>query len=100
METWRFNVEKIREENILLFVFEQEWFQEDITELKKIILSKMENVAIIEHVKGADREDIRFSWCGAYFSLRFEYYSQSCWIETESSTDILILDPLHALYQL
>lgn len=98
MEIWSFNVEKVKEESLLLFMFKEEWFQEDIVTLQEKIMSKMGEVSLIEHVRGADREDIRFNWSGDYFSLRFEYYSQSCWIEPEPGASNSCMNDLCKCY--
>ena len=73
------------EEGILSIIFVELWFQEEIDMLVGIVMAKMIDSGIIEHLKGADRESIRFNWDGHLFVLNFEYYSQSCWIESESS---------------
>lgn len=98
MQKWRFRIEKMDEENLLQFIFEKAWFQEDILELQNNIMSKLESVSVIEHVKGADREDIRFSWSGGAFYLRFECYSQSCWIEAEPGIDTAKIISLYELF--
>ena len=73
------------EEGILSIIFVESWFQEEIDMLVGIVMARMIGSGIIEHLQGADRESIRFNWDGHFFVLNFEYYSQSCWIESESS---------------
>lgn len=80
----------IVEENILL-IHSREWFQEDIQALADYIFTAFHEINKGEHTLGADRESYQCSWHNAYYTLSFEYYSQSIWF---SSTD------QHALEQL
>jgi hypothetical protein len=66
----------------LIFSFNDEWYQEDIGNLYTLLFSLLENLNIQEKIFGADRECVRFSWQNCYqFTLNFDYYSQSCWVE-------------------
>lgn len=97
MEKWSLKTADIIDDETLLLVFEQAWFQDDIEELAKVILSKIDKFSIIEHAKGADRESVRFNWHGDICVLHFEFYSQSCWFEAELPTGTLLASLL-ALY--
>ena len=69
------------------FTFSGFWYQEDITRLSEQVFISLPQVNIVETISGADRENIRLSWQGIYhFSLNFDYYSQSCWLEGEDET--------------
>lgn len=91
------NIESIRlEQTCLSILFKQEWFQEDISVLKDLLLLPIMPVVIQEKNKGADREDIRFNWQASYFVLNFDYYSQSCWIEGQDDESAKFLSKLYA----
>ena len=84
------------EESVILFSFNNEWQQEDIKQLSKLIIAQLLGVSTIEHVQGADREMVRIWWQQGYFVLNFEYYSQSCWLEAEDENS---REKLGFLYQ-
>ncbi|TLU64605.1 DUF3630 family protein [Thalassotalea litorea] len=73
----------LSEDNIIQFRFAKMWGQEDIKQLLPLVLDKIADHQILEHVIGADREYLRFSYRGLYFMLQFESYSNACWIEAE-----------------
>ncbi|TYK66521.1 DUF3630 family protein [Colwellia echini] len=79
----------------LNILFAQNWYQEDITELSKLVFLPVEPVIIKEQNFGADREDIRFNWNENYFVLNFDFYSQSCWIEGQDSAATECLNLLY-----
>jgi hypothetical protein len=68
-----------------------DWYQEDIPQLITNILVFLKGHDILESISGADRENCRFKWRTAYFIINFECYSQSCWIENETTSDIELL---------
>jgi len=68
----------------IVFHFIEFWYQEDIGSLSVKVLAYLSQVRILETIQGADRENIRFTWqMKYYFSLNFDCYSQSCWLEGE-----------------
>lgn len=74
-------------DQIIVF-FDQSWFQEDITTLRQLLLSNILNLSIKEVIIGADLENVRFLWLNTEFILNFDYYSQSCWFDTQSSRSL------------
>lgn len=85
---------EIINENSLQLIFADDWYQEDIPQLITIILSFLKDHQILESISGADRENCRFMWRTDYFIINFECYSQSCWIENETTPDIELLNLL------
>lgn len=75
-------------ENQITVLFNQHWFQEDITNIRQLLLSNIPNLCIKEVVIGADLENVRFQWLDAEFTVSFDYYSQSCWFETQDSNHL------------
>lgn len=68
----------------IIVTFNENWFQEDIATLRKLLLSNISKLYIKEVIVGADIENIRFILLDNEFTLNFEYYSQSCWFDTQS----------------
>jgi len=84
-------------DNQITITFNTEWFQEDISTLSQLILSKIPHHQLKEKIIGADRENLRFTWQTSEFLLNFDYYSQSCWINAHdeiSQMTILALNKL------
>lgn len=79
------------DEQILPVAIAANWYQEDIGLLAQQIFSALEDVQLVEHVIGADRENFRFRWQTIGYSLSFECYSASCWIETDHLIDAPLL---------
>ena len=80
----RITIQSINSIDVQITVlFDQNWFQEDIVELRLLLLNKVPEHNIKEITQGADRENIRFQWQGAGFILNFDYYSQSCWFSAQ-----------------
>lgn len=73
---------------IITCTFDLDWHQEDIASLKKSLITAIGEVTEIEHIVGADRENIRFVWQTHYFTLNFECVSHSCWIEGDDLAGI------------
>jgi len=78
-------------------LFEKSWFQEDIIELRQLLLDKIPNHHVKEITLGADRENIRFRWLNAEFILNFDYYSQSCWFNAQDEVSASKIQPLFNL---
>lgn len=74
--------------NQIIVLFDQSWFQEDITTLRQLLLSNISNLEIREVIIGADLENVRFQWLDTEFILNFDYYSQSCWFDTQNSQSL------------
>lgn len=74
-------------EQSLTITFAQEWQQEDIAWLLKLINQTLHNVQTIEHIVGADREAYRQQWQNNHFIVNFDVYSQSCWLEMEIAAE-------------
>ena len=83
--------------NKITVLFNQSWFQEDITTLRQLLLGNVSNVRIKEIVIGADLENIRFQWLDTEFILNFDYYSQSCWFDTQYSLSLTQTNDLFTL---
>ena len=81
-------------ENSLQLVFAKNWYQEDINALTTLILNSFEDHQVIETISGADREYCRFEWQKNYFIINFECYSESCWIEHETTPNIALLNSI------
>lgn len=73
---------------IITCAFDFDWYQEDIASLKSLLINAIGEVTEVEHIIGADRENIRFVWQTHYFTLNFECVSQSCWIEGDDLAGI------------
>jgi hypothetical protein len=77
--------------NQITVLFNQHWFQEDITNLQQLLFNNVSNLSIKETIIGADLEQVRIQWLDTEFSVTFDYYSQSCWFDSqdpESLTEI------------
>jgi hypothetical protein len=83
--------------NQITVLFDQRWFQEDIITLRQLLLSHVSNISIKEIVIGADIENVRFEWLDTEFTINFDYYSQSCWFDTQ---DLQSLAETQALFTL
>lgn len=84
------NIELVSE-NIIIY-YRKYWYQEDIPFLIEQLLYIADTFETKENIIGADRESFRVSWQNkAQFVINFDYYSQSCWIEStdESSKELL-----------
>ncbi|WP_426359072.1 DUF3630 family protein [Pseudocolwellia sp. HL-MZ19] len=78
-------------ENSLQIIFHEIWYQEDVSQLTADVLSALKDHNILETISGADRENCRFEWQQEYFMMNFECYSQSCWIENETTPNLSLL---------
>ena len=76
----------------LYFSFEQMFEEENYLQFTQAITDKWLNTRIIEHVLGADRVNIRIEYKGLIYVLNFEFYSQSCWLESEAPAPISNLE--------
>ena len=59
----------------------------------------LHNAAIsnCEFEQGADRHLMRFKFENTSFNLNFEHYSQSIWINTDSTQDLVFLEALYSI---
>ncbi len=80
--------------NSLQISFNNDWYQENISNLSEFIFEKLDHCQITEEVLGADMKYYRFVYNEHQFILHFECYSQSCWIEKEVDNDQSIMDLL------
>lgn len=78
-------------ENSLQVSFTENWYQEDIKALTTLIFSYLKDHQVIESISGADREYCRFEWQHNYYVINFECYSESCWIENETTVNTVSL---------
>lgn len=78
-------------EDSLQINFAKNWYQEDIKSFTTFILGHLDAHHVIEVISGADREYCRFEWQQHYFVLNFECYSESCWIENETTPNFNLL---------
>jgi len=69
--------------NQITVLFNQHWFQEDITNLQQLLFNNVSNLSIKETIIGADLEQVRIQWLDTEFSVTFDYYSQSCWFDSQ-----------------
>jgi hypothetical protein len=83
--------------NQITVLFNQNWFQEDITTLRQLLLSNISTLRIKEIVIGADLENIRFQWRDTEYILNFDYYSQSCWFDTQYPQNLTETNDLFTL---
>ena len=83
--------------NQISVIFDQHWFQEDIISLRQLLFNNVSNLYIKEVTIGADLENIRFLWLDTEFTVNFDYYSQSCWFETQDSECLTEADSLFNL---
>lgn len=81
----------------ITILFEQNWFQEDIVSLRRLLLDKVPDHILKEITLGADRENVRFQWLNTDFILNFDFYSQSCWISAHDEVSITKIQPLFNL---
>jgi len=81
--------------NQITVLFNQHWFQEDITNLRQLLLSNVSNLCIKETIIGADLEQVRFQWLDTEFSVTFDYYSQSCWFDSQ---DLVSLTKIQSFF--
>jgi len=78
----------------IAILFDKNWFQEDIIELRQLLLNKIPNHNVKEVTLGADRENIRFLWENAEFIINFDCYSQSCWFSSHDEMSKLSIQNL------
>ena len=68
----------------IAFLFACFWYHEDVELLSGKIFNSLSSIRVLEVIEGADRCNTRFVWQEQYyFSLSFDCYSQSCWLEGE-----------------
>jgi hypothetical protein len=84
-------------DEIITICFEQDWFQDEISELRQLLLNKIPNHEVKEIIHGADRENIRFKWQNTVFIMNFDYYSQSCWLNAQDEIGTSKIQPLFKL---
>ena len=75
-------------DNQITVLFNQSWFQEDIITLRQLLIGNISGLYIKEVNIGADLENVRFQWLEKEFILNFDYYSQSCWFDTDKGHNI------------
>ena len=83
--------------NQILVLFDQSWFQEDIATLRQLLLNNVPNLCIKEIFIGADLENVRFLWLDTEFIVNFDYYSQSCWFDTQDPQTLVETNALFNL---
>ncbi len=77
--------------NIIL-TCNQSWSQEQIALLIEKFFEQYANCQRIETIEGADRVVVRLQWRQSHFSLNFECYSESIWLEPEDQTAQMNID--------
>lgn len=75
---------QLLDQQAITCLFNQYWYYEDIPLLSELVFNQLRHVSTVEHISGADREDIRFCWRDVNYIIYFESYGQSCWIESET----------------
>ncbi len=94
---WLISAGEVIEGTTLSITFTKSWFQDDLEEIRQQVFLTISEVTKIENILGADRENTRFIWKNQYFTLNFEYYSQSCWIEVEGTANSKVLNTLQQI---
>ena len=87
--TLHFNITTVAliNNNSLQISFNNDWYQENISNLSEFVFEKLDRYQVTEEVLGADMQYYRFKYNKHQFILHFECYSQSCWIEKEVDND-------------
>ncbi len=67
----------------IVFGCQNQWTLEDIPTLQQCFLAQLPQFTVLEHIQGADRCVVRLTWKNWYFSLNFECYSESIWLEAD-----------------
>ena len=65
--------------------------------LFQLLFNNISNLCVKDVVIGADLENIRFLWLDTEFTVNFDYYSQSCWFETQDLQSLTEIDSLFNL---
>ncbi|MFD2165673.1 DUF3630 family protein [Thalassotalea euphylliae] len=63
----------------------QSFDEDDVESIAESLIQRHLDARTIENISGADRFNARFILNSSTFVLNFEIYSQSCWIDIESS---------------
>ena len=73
-------------DDVIVIHWQNTWYQEDIEDLLSVIVTLSNDFEIVEKLIGADRESMRVTWQQQFhFTLHFDFYSQSCWIDGEDN---------------
>jgi len=78
--------------------FNRDWSQEDVAQLSRELLDKLGEIKVIEHAQGADLETLHFLYLDQEFLLSFEFYGQSCWIESLNNQGLAYLNDLYKVF--
>lgn len=76
----------------IVFGCQNQWEQDDFSTLRMCFLAQFPQFKVLEHVQGADRDIIRLTWQDRHFSLNFEYYSESIWLEADDEKSVTALN--------
>lgn len=76
--------------------FQQSFDYEDIDELANQVIGLFTHNKVVEVIPGADRMNYRIYWRENNYVINFEVYSQSCWLEVETS---ITSEPLALAFQ-
>lgn len=62
--------------------YDLDWCQEDVLGMTERFFQQFSFIKPIEKLKGADLEAVRIFWLEHYYTLNFECYGQSIWIDS------------------
>ncbi|MDG1753263.1 MAG: DUF3630 family protein [Thalassotalea sp.] len=72
-----------------------DWSQDELPLMINQYFQQYPNLKKIEWSQGADLEAVRFKWQHHDFSLNFECYGQSIWLECPEHNGSVLLASLH-----
>ncbi|WP_286263520.1 DUF3630 family protein [Thalassotalea atypica] len=91
MQQLAFNYQLLVKPDIIELRADVDFEQEDIKPMAHYLLSKIADSRLIEIVEGVDRAYFRADIQNQSFTINFEVYSQSCWLEPESPKEQAVL---------
>ncbi|GAA6205743.1 DUF3630 family protein [Thalassotalea sp. SU-HH00458] len=77
-----------------------DWSQDDLTSMVERYFQQYVILQKVEYSQGADLASVRFKWQQHDFTLNFECYSQSIWIECPEHDSAALLAKLYQLMNL
>ncbi len=71
------------------------WSQDNVPELVEHFFKQYQVLDNVEWLRGADLDAIRFKWQRYDFTLHFERYGQSIWIDCSEIKSVTLLAELY-----
>ena len=96
IENLKINSVELIDGAIIQIALNCDWPQESTAKIAKLVVTQANGAAEFEHILGADRESFRIQWRQQFFSLHFECYSQSCWLEADEAASQELIYELYA----